>query len=50
MVGVYRTLHPYDLLANPKRRKILAVLEKEDLTYSEIMKKTEIDDERGEGI
>ena len=44
MAGEGRTLHPYDLLASPKRRKIMRVLEKGPLTYSQVMEKTGIDD------
>lgn len=43
-MGEGRTLHPYDLLASPKRRKIIRSLEEGPLTYSEVMEKTGIDD------
>ena len=44
MAGEGRTLHPYDLLASPKRRKIMRVLENGPLTYSQVMERTGIDD------
>jgi hypothetical protein len=44
MTGEGRTIHPYDLLASPKRRKIIKVLENGPLAYSEVMERTGIDD------
>ncbi len=39
-----RFLHPYDVLAHPKRRKILGLLEGRELTYTELMKEVGIED------
>ena len=44
MTGEGRTIHLYDLLASPRRRKIIKALEGGPLTYSEIMVKTGVDD------
>lgn len=44
MAGKGRKLHPYDLLASPRRRNIVKALENGPLTYSEIMEVTGIDD------
>ena len=38
------TLHPYDILAHPKRRKILSQLSEGKFTYSELMRETGIED------
>jgi len=39
-----RSLHPYDVLAHPKRRKILGLLEGRELTYTELMREVGIED------
>ena len=44
MKGEGRTIHPYDLLASPKRRKIIRALQNGPLTYSDIMDQAGIDD------
>ena len=37
-------LHPYDILANPKRRRILDALSQGDKTYMELMRESGMDD------
>jgi hypothetical protein len=44
MTGEGKTIHPYDLLASPKRRKIIKALESGPLGYSDLMERTGIDD------
>lgn len=38
------SLHPYDILAHPKRRRILEVLGQTKLTYTELMDKVGMED------